>query len=449
MGWRVLWPYVLALAIAGGAAALAADAPWLWLLPALTTALMLVLNRQLERDVRQPIGRLAETMRRLAEGDQQARMLAARDDDIGRLIAAFNALNDARRLQATILTDRSELLGAVFAQMRDGVIITDAGGTVTSLNRVAQAMFETTAEQAIGRSVAELVRHHQIIELWQQARSAAQEQSAVVDMGWRKLFLQVSISPLHTERMQGFLLLLYDLTPVRRLETVRRDFISNISHELRTPLAALRAVIETLQDGALDDPVAAARFLEKAEREVDALTHMVEELLELSRIESGQVPFRFAEVDLAQLVEGSVERMRPSAERRELTLTFTKPVDLPPVTADAPRIEQVVANLLFNAVKFTPAGGRIEVTLGLTRDRRELLVCVRDTGIGIPAEHLPRIFERFFKGDRARSSQGVGLGLAIAKHTVQAHGGRIWVESKEHKGSAFSFTLPVAGARSA
>jgi two-component system phosphate regulon sensor histidine kinase PhoR len=178
------------------------------------------------------------------------------------------------------------------------------------------------------------------------------------------------------------------------------------------------------------------------ETEVDALTQMVQELLELSRIESGRAPLQLVPVPVADVVLPPVERLRPQAERAGLTLTVALPPDLPPLQADAERIQQVVTNLVHNAVKFTPPGGQVSVWAERAGD--EVVVRVHDTGVGIPSDDLPRIFERFYKADRARSGGGTGLGLAIARHIVQAHGGRIWVESVEGQGSTFYFSLPLA-----
>jgi two-component system phosphate regulon sensor histidine kinase PhoR len=229
---------------------------------------------------------------------------------------------------------------------------------------------------------------------------------------------------------------------VRRLETVRRDFISNISHELRTPLAGLKALVDTLRGGAIKDRPAAKRFLKRMDAEVDALTQMVEELLELSRIESGQAPLRLTPTPVAEVVIPPLDRLRPQAERAGLALTVQLPPELPSVLADADRVRLVLTNLVHNAVKFTPPGGRIVVTAQAAGD--QVLFSVQDSGVGIPASDLPRVFERFYKADRARSGGGTGLGLAIAKHVVQGHGGSIWAESVEGQGSTFHFTLPAA-----
>jgi two-component system phosphate regulon sensor histidine kinase PhoR len=263
-------------------------------------------------------------------------------------------------------------------------------------------------------------------------------------MGRQGIFIQMIVTPLERDEQHDCLVILQDLTRVRQLETVRRDFVSNISHELRTPLASLKALVETLRDSALEDPPAARRFLDRAEQEVDSLTQMVQELLELSRIESGKVPLRLSSTEISEVILLPVERLRPQAERSNVTIRVDIPDDLPAVFADAGRIQQVVGNLVHNAIKFTAEGGAIEVEARLDEQRAAVVVVVKDTGTGIPAQDLNRIFERFYKADRARSSGGTGLGLAISRHLVIAHGGEIWARSKEGKGSAFYFSLPLA-----
>jgi two-component system phosphate regulon sensor histidine kinase PhoR len=221
---------------------------------------------------------------------------------------------------------------------------------------------------------------------------------------------------------------------------VRRDFISNISHELRTPLAGLKALVDTLHGGAIKDPPAAKRFLKRMDSEVDSLTQLVQELLELSRVESGQAPLLKEPTPALDVIVPPSDRLRPQAERAGLEFAVVLPSQLPLVIADAERMQMVVTNLVHNAVKFTPPGGK--VTVSAESDGPEVLFSVSDTGVGIPAEDLPRIFERFYKADRARSGGGTGLGLAIAKHVIEGHGGRIWAESTEGQGSTFFFTLP-------
>jgi two-component system phosphate regulon sensor histidine kinase PhoR len=231
------------------------------------------------------------------------------------------------------------------------------------------------------------------------------------------------------------------VTELRRLERVRREFVANVSHELRTPLTSIRAMVETLEAGAADDSEVAGKFFGHIIGEVDHLAALVDELLDLARLESDRAPLRLAAFDPAGVLVRAVDRMRPQAERAGLTVRSDVPPALPSVRGDCDRIEQVLLNLLHNAVKFTETGGEIVVAAEVADEM--LRVSVRDTGVGIAAEKLPRIFERFYKTDAARRSPGSGLGLAIAKHVVQAHGGTIWAESAPGRGATLFFTLPL------
>ncbi|MGC8837314.1 MAG: ATP-binding protein [Anaerolineae bacterium] len=392
-----------------------------------------------------PVRRLTWIANQLAAGDLTARFFPTTKDEIGQLAAAFNEMADQLRDQVVRLSTQRSRLTAVLEHMTDGVLIVDEAGHIRLINPAACRILGLSAEEAQGRTFAQAARHHRLMEVWERCRATGQEQVETVELDRGGTFLRVTATPLPEARPPGFLVVLQDLTEVRRLEAVRRDFVANISHELRTPLASLKALVETLREAVLDDPPAAQHFLDRAEAEVDALTQMVEELLALSRLESGRAVLKTRPVDVAEVLISSAERLRPQAERAGLDMAFEVPPDLPPVQADPEQVGQVVINLVHNAIKFTPAGGHIRI--GARRVGDEVQVSVEDTGIGIPAEDLDRIFERFYKVDRARSGGGTGLGLAIAKHIVQAHGGRIWARSVEGRGSTFSFTLPVAAAR--
>jgi len=426
------------------------------LLTALGAAFLAVLIA--ERTTR-PVRELTEVVQRMAEGDLSARLLPLTRDEVGTLTRAFNQMSDRIRETINKLVEERSRLVAVLDNMADGVVITDGDGRVRLINHAAARLLDTDEEAALGRPFAQVARDYRIIDLWQRCCERHEEQTEPVEVGHEGPFLQAIATPLQDAGPQASLVILQDLTRVRRLETVRRDFISNISHELRTPLASLKALVDTLRDGALEDPPAARRFLERIETEVDTLTQMVQELLELSRIESGQVPLRLKPTPVADVVLPPVERLRAQAERAVLSIAVDLSPDLPPIMADAERMQQVVTNLVHNAIKFTPAGGQIvvrasfvETGLGDKGAREQgdsvslspcLLVSVEDTGVGIPADDLPRIFERFYKADRARSGGGTGLGLAIAKHIVLAHSGRVWATSVEGKGSTFYVALPA------
>jgi two-component system, OmpR family, phosphate regulon sensor histidine kinase PhoR len=383
------------------------------------------------------LGKYSRTILSFAEDERPVSELP---EDVAGLDEYSNAVKTlALTLQArtsSLETEHSKL-AAVLDQMTDGVLIADASGRVTFLNPAAERLFDS--RNIPGRTVAEVVRQHQLVEAWRRCQESGELQTETVEIPVRRQFLQLFAIP--ERQTGGSLLLVQDLTRVRRLETVRRDFISNVSHELRTPLASLKALTETLRDGALEDPQAAPRFLGRIEIEVDALTQMAQELLELTRIESGQVPLELKEIDPFGLLNSSADRMRAQAERAGIVLRLEESVDLPKVRADAPRLEQVLVNLIHNAVKFTHPGG--EVVLSTQMDGNFVRFAVRDTGVGIPEDDLARIFERFYKADRARSGGGTGLGLSIARHIVEMHGGKIWAESLEGRGSTFYFTIPV------
>lgn len=352
------------------------------------------------------------------------------------LPSAVQALRSAFSAERVKLHAENARLATVLEQLTDGVIIADANGMVQFANPAARKMFNTP--NPINKIVAEVLRNHQLVETWQRCQQSGKMESESVELPMRRHFLQLIAVPDTHEG--GSLLLVQDLTRVRRLETVRRDFISNVSHELRTPLASLKALTETLQDGALSDPEAGPRFLSRIHTEVDALTQMTQELLDLSRIESGQVELNFAPIQPKQLLNVAADRMRAQAERARLSLTVSCPDDLPPMRGDQARLEQVLVNLIHNAVKFTKPGGGIVLEAESTTDG--VRCAVRDTGIGIESESLPRIFERFYRVDSSRTGSGTGLGLSISKHIVEAHGGRIWAESELGRGSTFYFLIP-------
>jgi two-component system phosphate regulon sensor histidine kinase PhoR len=344
--------------------------------------------------------------------------------------------------QIKTLNAEHERIIAVLNTMNDGVIIVDAENTIQLINPAAQSMFGLKEEEALGQQLVLIIRQYQLEELLTVSRKTAQTQTTLLEIPARQQYLQVTATQLGEALPGNTLLILQNQTRLRRLETIRQDFISNISHELRTPLASLKALTDTLQEGALEDPPAAKRFLGRMQTEVDAITQMVEELLELSRIESGRVPLNLTPVAPIELIEQATERLSAQAERAGVAIEIQCSDELPEVLADSKRLVQVLVNLLHNAIKFTPPGGKI--TLSARQQDNFVLFLVQDNGAGISADDLPRIFERFYKSDRARTGSGTGLGLAIARHTIEAHGGRIWAESIEGKGSTFYFTVPVA-----
>lgn len=399
-----------------------------------------------------PVRRLADAAARLARDESIEPQLVHRNAlvapaEISQIHLALHQLASKLGAQNSMLNIERAKAAVLLQKMTDGAVIVDQDGLILTMNAAAATMFSIQPDKASHKSIAEVLRHHQVVELWQHCHQTGKSSDTIIELSTNKQYLQALAVSLDDYMPGSVLLLFQNLTHQRYLETVRRDFVSNISHELRTPLASLKALTETLQSGAMDDPPAAQRFLQRMETEVDALIQMVAELLELSRIESGRVPLQFQAVAPAVIVNSAVERLRLQAERARISLQVQCPPDLPMIRADQTRLEQVMVNLLHNAIKFTDPGGSITVRASREsysgENEPDVCFSVSDTGIGISADELPRIFERFYKTDRARTSGGTGLGLAIARHMVDAHQGRIWAESIQGHGSTFYFTIPA------
>jgi two-component system phosphate regulon sensor histidine kinase PhoR len=382
---------------------------------------------------------IAATSRAISSGQLGERVHRPR----GALREPANVFNDmAAELQSRIESGtraRNRLMAALNSSI-DAIVAVDGEGRVTFANSAAAALFGKTEQEMEGNPFVWLMASEKVVEALRVSREEGRRESLIIERPNRR-YLSVIVSPIVGGGAWSSLVVMHDLTEMKRVEQVRRDFVANVSHELRTPLAALKSVIETLQGGAVEDRDLARDFLSRADSEVDRLVQMVEELLELSRIESGEVPMRHEPVDMAAIVWSAAERLRPQAQRQGLSLSVKVAGGLPAVMGDAVRLERAVINLIQNSLKFTPAGGCVDVEAHA--DSGSLSVIVSDTGVGIEPEDLPRVFERFYKGDRARGGAGSGLGLALVKHTAEAHGGAVRVESEPGKGSRFTLSVPL------
>ncbi len=388
-----------------------------------------------------PVRRLSHSIQNLRKASILNNSKMEEIDEISRLNQTFNSMSVQLQSQIDELTGERTKLSAVLNNMADGILIAGEDGTVQLINPAAERMFKTTAADSLGKTLVEVVRHHQLVELWQRCKETGELQTASYEISLEKIFVQAGATQMDSGMPGAVLLVLQDLTRIRKLESLRREFVSNVSHELRTPLASMKALTETLREGAMEDPPAAKRFLERMDIEIDTLTQMVEELLELSRIESGRVPLERRVVLPGELIDKAADRMAMQAQRAGLTIEKKIDNDLPRVSVDFSRMVQVIVNLLHNAIKFTRPGGSI--TLSAYRSLNTIVFSVEDSGIGIPPKDLARVFERFYKSDRSRSERGTGLGLSIARHLVEAHGGKIWAESQVNQGSTFSFSIPM------
>jgi two-component system phosphate regulon sensor histidine kinase PhoR len=407
---------------------------------ALALAVALAVVVLLSRAVTGPISALTRSAETVADGGS-ARFEAGGPDETRRLGDALRTMSDritGERRQAETERDR---LAVLIDELGDAIVIANVDGRIERANRAAIELF---GSPLTGRRLTQVVRDHEVIDAIAAARSDA-DRVVHVERTEPPRFHRAIVRRLAAGEI---LLVVQDLTNLRRLQTVRRDFVANVSHELRTPIAALKAMAETLEAGAIDDREAARDFVRRMGTEIDDLARLVEELLLIGRLESGQPVVAPTLVSADALLEGAGERLGPLAERARVRLVVDQPLRVPMVVADPERIAQVFANLVHNATKHTPSGGEIRLSAAL--DGRFVVFTVCDTGEGIAAGDVDRIFERFYKSDRSRADGGSGLGLSIAKHIVEAHGGIIHAASAgPGRGATFSFTLPASESRRA
>jgi two-component system phosphate regulon sensor histidine kinase PhoR len=364
--------------------------------------------------------------------------IRSRKSKVKELSETLEQLETRNKALESELGIEREKLKAIFDTESAAITILDRERHVTTINKTAAKLFRITVEAARGKPFISLVRDHEMDNIVQKCLDTNQKQAEFVQPTGSRQYYELAVEPLSN----GTLVLVRDITNIRKLEKVRQDFIANISHELRTPIASCKAIVETLQGGAINDKNISEDFLQRMQVETEKLAQMVNELGELSRIESGELELKLERVNLAEVLAKVIDRLKAQADRAQLGIKLVVPSDLPSVIGDTNRIEQVAVNLVHNAIKFTPQNGRIIISPEIHDNM--VWTSIQDTGIGIPEDDLTHIFERFYKVDKARSGGGTGLGLAIAKHIIQAHGGDIWVESKEGKGSTFIFSLPIA-----
>lgn len=401
---------------------------------AIAAAVALATTILLARGIADPIERLTA----LAEASGERRVFAVEGpEEIEHLAGALRSMSAAIRAERRAAEAERDRLAALVDELADAILIAGSDDRIMLANAAAERMLGL--RPLAGHRLVEAIRDHEALAAVASARAGG-ESTATIERTDPRRFVRVLARPLEGGRL---LLVLQDLTALRRLETVRSDFVANVSHELRTPLASLKAMAETLEEGALDDPPAARDFVGRMHREIDGMAQLVSELLTLTRIESGEERLTLEAAWPADLVADAVRRMAALASRAGVGLAAEVPEDLPAVSVDGQRVAQVLANLIHNAVKFTPAGGSVRVTAAARASA--VAFSVSDTGAGLSAEEQVRVFERFYKGDPSRASGGTGLGLAIAKHIVLAHGGTIDAASDGlGRGTTFTFTLPLA-----
>ncbi len=326
------------------------------------------------------------------------------------------------------------------SEIDDGVLIIKGSYQVSYMNNAAMKIFDVLPDKWNGRTFIEVVRDHECDALLKKSINTHEQQFSMIRTLQMKQLLSVSVFP--CEGNGSYIVIIKDLTERQRIEQIRKDLVSNIAHEFRTPITSIRLLAETLLQGAVNDPDVSMDFLRKMDIESIKLQQMTDDLNQLSTIESDGLIAEKGVADIGRLIGQTVERLRAQAGHKGIVINISVEPEIPGPIIDKAAIESVLINLLHNAIKYTGPDGQIKIKAVKNDDT--LLISITDTGIGISAEELPRIFERFYKVDKSRNTEGSGLGLAISKHIVASHGGKIWAESVEGRGSTFYFTLPLS-----
>ncbi len=392
-----------------------------------------------------PLEQLARRSRALAAGEASTEFAYHEDDEIGQLNAAIVDMSVKRAGGLVQLREKSDLLTTVLGNMVEGVIAVAPDETVLIANAASGRMLGFAAESAVGRALFEVTRnqhlHNAVRESFRSRKVVNLEFDAP---GSTRRIVYVRAAPLTSEPRAGVMIVMHDVTELRRLENLRREFVANVSHELKTPLASVKAYAETLRLGAIEDAEHRLEFVCRIEEQADRLHGLIVDLLHLARVEAGQEAFELVEIPLAAAVEECLEQFAPVAAARHMRLYRDASDESLTVVADEEGLNTILKNLIDNALKYTPEGG--EVAVGWSREEPFGLIWVRDNGIGIAPRDQQRVFERFFRVDKARSRElgGTGLGLSIVKHLAQAFGGDVGLTSQPGAGSTFTVRLPLA-----
>jgi two-component system phosphate regulon sensor histidine kinase PhoR len=448
---------------------------WIWTLVTGACLLLATMTYVVISKMLAPLKSLTEAADAIAAGDYQHRIYGAGRDELGTLARTFDRMSRDLEGRTTQLNQTGDRQSTVLGGMIEGVIAVDNRNRIALANNAAGRLFGFQPVEAEGRPLLEIVRNHALQNSVAKAiatnepqrletKSAAQSPTSVVKQ------IDIHVQPLPGRPCPGVVLVMHDTTELRRLESLRRDFMANVSHELKTPLSSIKAYAETLRNGALRDPPTAQRFLANIEEQCDRLHRLIMDMLMLARIESDQQPFEITSVDVSRAAAACREVYRPVAEAKRIMLAIEPTSPAIRVRADREGLREILDNLVDNAIKYTPEGGRVTVGweeaggrehgAGRTNENRPssiqhpasgiqqptVRLFVRDTGIGIKAKDQPRVFERFYRVDKARSRElgGTGLGLAIVKHLAQSFGGTVSVASEPGRGSTFTVELPGA-----
>lgn len=395
------------------------------------------------RAITKPIIEMRRQAQKMARGDFSQKVNVYGSDEISQLAVTFNHLNDRlKHSMATIEKERSKL-SSVLANMSEGVIATDNEGQITLINEAAGKLLGKNPNYLINQS---LIEHLELEEKVLGMSELQEGGSIILDFSTEEIYLvRANFSTIYDDydKVSGFITVLSDVTEEEKIERERREFVSNVSHELRTPLTTLRSYLEALTDGAWKDEEIAPHFLEVTQNETERMIRMVSSLLELSRMDSKADTLHRRRVDFTSFFHEIIDRFDMNLKDAEIVLNRDIPNETTYVWIDKDKMTQVLDNIISNAVKYSPDGGMINFKL--EKSRRQIIVSIEDNGIGIAYDKLDKIFDRFYRADKARTREmgGTGLGLAITQEIVEAHYGKIWVDSKEGKGTTIYFSLPL------
>lgn len=408
---------------------------------------MAILSWALWLPLTKRLSAIGEAVRSYAKGDFSPRLPADDGTELGQLSEDLNWMAQQLHCRHVVETSRQQEQEAVLASMTEGVMAIDADGCFINMNRAARRILHTEHDDIEGRAISDMIRQEELLRFIRHALSTddpMKEHLVLNGSPPKHVLVDSTVLTGSTGQRLGVLIVLNDVTEVRRLETMRRDFVANVSHELKTPITSIKGFMETLLDGAMDNPDDARKFLQIIAKQADRLDAIIEDLLSLSRIEQeserGEIVLKQGRI--VDVLNAVALAIHSKAEARGVQVDVSAS-DMLTARINAPLLEQAVVNLVDNAIKYSEAGMRVRVTA----EERPGGVCiaVADTGPGIPKEHHARIFERFYRVDKSRSRQlgGTGLGLSIVKHITQAHGGTVSVQSAPGKGSTFTIHLPV------
>jgi len=397
------------------------------------------------RNITQPIQDMLLVTKKLQQGEFGRRVLVKSRDEIGLLGRSFNELSLTLEKMFDTIYDRESKLNAVLTSMNDSVLALNVNQRVILANRAVGELLRVNEASLIGRHVGEIIKSEDFSEIIQETITYMKSIDGEIQLSpGSSRIIAVRCSPLQDEDgdIMGVVVVLRDITKLRRLENMRKEFVANVSHELRTPLTSIKGFVETILDGNTNDPQLVERFLTIVNGETDRMISLINDLLDLSRIESGKQFINLEAVNIREVFDSTILALQ--SKTLEKNITVDNEIEDLQVIGDIKLLQQVTTNLVDNAIKYNQEGGRVWLTSKVMDDEVEITVC--DTGMGIAENHLDRIFERFYRVDRGRSRQmgGTGLGLSIVKHIIEKHQGRIYAESKVGEGTQIKFTLKLA-----